>query len=263
MAPLPQQVTLLSQHQKRGCIAPALEPLGIELHEYAQFDTDQLGTFAGDVERTLSPIECAAHKARLACELTHSDWGLGSEGSFATGLAGVTWNTELLVLYDRQHDCQLVAKAEGPMALAMLRAENAQELQQQLQQYPQQGWILRRPDVIHKGLYHAGELTRLLTDDDWPLVLEPDFRALHSPLRRQRIAQAAANLAEQLKTACPDCDYPGFSVASHTTGLPCAVCSAPTRQVRVQHWRCNRCQHERQQVVSSLADPYFCALCNP
>lgn len=263
-AALPQRITLLSQHQKQACIAPELAPLGIEVSEYQQFDTDQLGTFAGEVERILSPLQCAAHKARLACELTDSDWGLGSEGSFGPGPAGITWNTELLVLYDRRHDCQLVAKAQGPVAVSVLRAASLQELEQRLQAHPNQGWIWRQPDVIHKGLYDAAAISALLAENGaWPLVLEPDFRALHSPERRQRIAQAASKLAQQLQSLCPACDYPGFAVAKRTPGLACAVCSAPTQQVQQQVWHCSRCEHEWQQPIEGAADPFYCALCNP
>jgi hypothetical protein len=63
-------VALLTKHDKAGMVAPALAPLGLEVLATDGFDTDTLGTFSGEVERTLSPLECARRKARLACELT-------------------------------------------------------------------------------------------------------------------------------------------------------------------------------------------------
>lgn len=257
----PDKIVLLSLHQKRDCIAPALAPLGIELSEYDQFNTDQLGTFAGEVERIHSPLECATQKARLACELADSDWGLGSEGSFGPGPAGILWNTELLVLYDRRHDCQLLAKAEGPVAVKPISVSNNEQLQQSLQAYSEQGWILRQPGVIHKGLYHAVDIENLCIS--WPITLEPDLRAMHSPERRRHIRQAAEALAQQLQNPCPSCDYPGFAVVTQTPGLPCEVCSAPTQQIKLQQWHCSRCGHESNKACETFADPYFCLLCNP
>jgi len=45
-------------------------------------DTDLLGTFSGEIERELSPMDAARQKCLLAMELTGADLAVASEGSF-------------------------------------------------------------------------------------------------------------------------------------------------------------------------------------
>jgi len=47
-----QKVAFLTQHGKEKFIAPLLEPfLGCDIVQTAGYDTDQLGTFSGEVQR--------------------------------------------------------------------------------------------------------------------------------------------------------------------------------------------------------------------
>lgn len=69
-----QTVGLLTKHKKAPLIAPILlSELGWELVLTESYDTDQLGTFAGEVERQLSPVDCAEKKhvrLHLYCSVT-------------------------------------------------------------------------------------------------------------------------------------------------------------------------------------------------
>lgn len=89
-----KNAALLTKHRKSQQLAPVLYDIGIELVEIDFFDTDELGTFSGEIERKLSPKDCALIKAKKAVELTGLNVGLGSEGSFGGGpLAGfMNWN---------------------------------------------------------------------------------------------------------------------------------------------------------------------------
>ena len=77
-----KNVVLSTLHQKARWIKPHLVSLGYELEESTLFDTDSLGTFSNEVERTLSPKESALAKAKKAGELRASDWGLGQRREF-------------------------------------------------------------------------------------------------------------------------------------------------------------------------------------
>lgn len=66
-----QRIGLLTRHGKQRIIAPLMDRhLGARLVHTDDFDTDSLGSFSGETPRTMSALECATHKARLACELT-------------------------------------------------------------------------------------------------------------------------------------------------------------------------------------------------
>ncbi len=65
---------IATKHRKEQVISPILEEaLGVKCIVSENIDTDVLGTFTGEVERTNSPLETA----RMKCELA-------SEGSFGS-----------------------------------------------------------------------------------------------------------------------------------------------------------------------------------
>ncbi|MFN3163213.1 MAG: DUF6671 family protein [Pseudohongiellaceae bacterium] len=170
-------VALLTRHHKANVIAPPLAVLGLEVHSTDAFDTDTLGTFSGEIERKLSPLDCARRKARLACELTGLSIGLGSEGSFGGGpLAGLmNWDEELLVLVDIEHDLEITAVSSGPVQLSEFAPHSVADVQRQLAPFPaDQGWILKLPNQISKGLVGPEQVAAQL--DDWQLTNEAACR---------------------------------------------------------------------------------------
>lgn len=268
-------VAMLTKHDKAGMVAPALSPLGLEVLAADGFDTDTLGTFSGEVERTLSPLECARRKARLACELTGLPVGLGSEGSFGGGpVPGlINWDEELLVLYDARDDFEIVALASGPVKVTGFEIESLPQLEGQLAGFdPGQAWIIRSADRVVKGLPDVGalqaELAALNLLEQERVVggvrIEPDLRAMHCPERQAYIQAAAQQLAERLQTFCPACTAPDFWQASLEQGLPCGWCGEPSEQPLATIRRCRACGHEmREPVAVEFADPGHCQWCNP
>lgn len=72
---------LTTKHQKLDLIAPILErELGMKmvLHEA---DTDELGTFSGEIERTSPALETASQKAKIGMKALGLPLGIASEGS--------------------------------------------------------------------------------------------------------------------------------------------------------------------------------------
>jgi hypothetical protein len=266
------EAAILTRHGKEKILGPVLEAgLGVQLAHTDGYDTDRLGTFSGEVPRTLSPLACARKKAELACEMTGTDVGLGSEGSYGGGPFGalIPWNTEIIVWYDRARDWQIVASAAGPTSAAKETFPDAETLLEFASGVEAgQGVILRSGQSLVKGIADACALKRVLeelpvSDRAGPYTLEFDLRAHHSPERRKRIGEAAENLVNRLLSLCPDCARPGFWFDQAIFGLPCQACGYPTERVGCRVARCESCGREQQQVLAESADPLYCSCCNP
>jgi hypothetical protein len=220
-----QRVALITKHEKARWIAPYLAPLGYEVFESSMFDTDILGTFSGEVERTLSPMDAALTKATKACELTQTDWGLGSEGSFGGGPAPgmINWNDELLCLYQASTGMAIYAHAAGPTSVQELTLNGKVPLKQKLLLLPKQCWILRIDKGIQKGLSGEQLLDRLeqISASSQNIKIEPDLRAMNCPQRQQMITKAAEDLVRRLSETCPQCQAFNFVIKEKHAGLHC------------------------------------------
>ncbi|MEC5152555.1 hypothetical protein [Cryobacterium sp. GrIS_2_6] len=71
-------------------------------------DTDQFGTFAGDIPRPLSPRDSARAKAQLGMQIAGTGLGLASEGTFTSGFGLIVENIELLVFIDNTLGLEIV-----------------------------------------------------------------------------------------------------------------------------------------------------------
>jgi len=271
-----QQAALLTKHQKLPLIAPALAAVGIKLQLAEGFDTDSLGTFAGEVPRQLSPVDCVKTKAKLAAELTALPLGLGSEGSFGGGpLPGlINWDDELLCLYDASSGQFMIAHAAGPVPLSAIETADLAQLRTHIeQQDPQQGWICSADNLLLKGLVGFDAMLAALTEAGLVLSdsalsckirLSADLRAHLCPSRRLYIQQAAVQLAARLQSRCPQCAAPDFWRSGADQGLPCTACHYPTQKIKTYHKSCSCCGHtESEAVQQTFADPAHCPLCNP
>ncbi|RUO23291.1 hypothetical protein CWE08_01165 [Aliidiomarina iranensis] len=263
---------LVTQHEKGKLIAPVLQEIGIRVVENSSWDTDQLGTFAGEVERRLTPHECALEKAKQAIKLTGLGIGLGSEGSFGGGpLPGViNWNEEILCFYQPEHERVIYARASGAFPGKSFVLEQISDLEH-VEELSNQGlhWIVKINDEILKGL-NLAMLTEALTIADqhglltWPIKVEPDLRAMYCPPRQQMIKKAAEDLARRLQALCPECSEPNFVVKHQEKGLPCELCSLPTQLPSHEVLHCEACEHtEKLGVAATSADSQHCQWCNP
>ncbi len=260
-------VVLVSKHKKGAIIAPFLAKLGLRLQEYTDFDTDILGTFSGEIERTLSPKECALAKAKKACELANSDIGLGSEGSFGGGpMAGfVNWNQEIICYYQKPSNTVIYAIAEGPCKIGNLKASSIEELLGKLSKHPGQHWIYRHGAEAIKGLTQSQLIAGFESGEfNLTVELEPDLRAMHCPERRAMIAKATEDLMRRLTNACPSCQRVDFVEKDVERGLPCQWCHAPTNLVKATIRKCEHCGYtETTKTANEFADPSQCQYCNP
>lgn len=274
-----RRAVLLTQHGKETVLAPVLaEAVGCRVERIDGYDTDRLGSFSRDVERIGNQLETARRKARIGMELSGCDLGLASEGAFGpdpfTGF--VPWNVELVVLIDDREGLEVAGLAQGAARSLHRRVRDEEGLRTFAREagFPEHKLMLRPDDEhdprIRKGLGDWAALSEAFaaasaeSAEGWVFV-ENDLRAFCNPTRMTMIRSAAEDLAARLNSPCPACRTPGFWITGHTPGLPCRLCTAPTRLPKSQTWACLRCAHSEDHAAGSAvdADPLRCDHCNP
>jgi hypothetical protein len=274
-----ERIALLTKHGKERTIAPVLESvLGCRIELVAGYDTDQLGTFTGEIPRAGTQLEAARRKARIGMELSGLPLGLASEGSFGPDpFAGIfPWNVEMVVLIDDRREIEVVGVGQGKASFShrLVADWPAAEAFAREAEFPGHQLVARPegPDDprIRKGIDTWADLqaafARALEQASNGLVfLETDLRAHANPTRREVIRLAAEDLAAKLNSPCPACGRPGFWTVDRVPGLPCAACGSPTRESRAEILGCLRCEHRetRERTDPRQADPGRCDYCNP
>ncbi len=273
-----QTVAFLTQHGKETLLAPLLEPVfGCRIQRVEGYDTDQLGTFSGEVRRLDNQIETARQKARIGMALSGLHLGIASEGAVVSDpMSGlVPWNIEVLVWLDQQAEFEVIGIAQGP-ALSLHRAvQTFTDLETFATHagFPTHHLVMRPESEsdrrIYKGISDWAQLKQTFIDCQKQAAngyvhVEHDHRAFCHPTRQAMIRNAAQDLLKKFQSMCPRCETPGFAVTAHTAGLPCLACGRPTSLPRAYTLRCNACHHTEERPSSeSTADPSRCDTCNP
>ena len=108
-----RKLLIATKHEKEKVIAPILEKeLGVSWFVINDFDTDELGTFTGEIERKDDPIITARKKCLLAIELTNCDLAVASEGSFGPHptIYFVPADDEFLLFFDKKNDLEIIVR---------------------------------------------------------------------------------------------------------------------------------------------------------
>ena len=270
---------LTSQHEKQRLVAPSFrEVLGVELLERA-LDTDQFGTFSGDIERSASPLDTAIAKARLGMKESGLPLGMASEGSVGPDpfIPFVISDIEHLVWVDAERDI-VVSESHRSLDIraASTRTFVGAELGDFLQRadFPRHRLIVKAENSspLHcaKGIGSAQELEAAITECSsysatGAVIVESDLRAHCSPSRQANIAAAARLLALRISTHCPDCHTPGWGKVGVERGLLCRDCSSfVEKAVRADVLGCVKCDFKKLEPrAESRADPAICNWCNP
>lgn len=274
-----RKLVIATMHGKEAVLAPLLQnELGVQIVLPQQLDTDQFGTFSGERERTLSPLETAVAKCRAAMELTGCDLAVASEGSFGAHplLGFVNSDEEIVVLVDRKNQLQVAAKALSTVTNfngATIHSLHQLDDFAKAAQFPSHALIIRSAkndtsDLL-KGIKDKAvlqERAELLLKKQGSFYVETDMRAHYNPMRMQVIEVAAKKLIDKLRETCPACSMPGFDVVEVVPGLPCTFCGSATRSTQYFIKRCQCCEHETTEWYphgKEGEDPMYCDTCNP
>jgi ribosomal protein S27AE len=98
--------------------------------------------------------------------------------------------------------------------------------------------------------------------------IETDNRAHFYEERRSVICQCGLELVVKLRSLCPRCRSPGFSMTSFIKGLSCEVCGMETDPAKEEIWSCPNLACDYQEVkprkdgLTGLT-PAECDWCNP
>ena len=272
-----QRVLLASKHAKERVIAPAFyQALGCQVIA-ADFDTDQFGTFSGEVPRPANPYDTCVLKAKAAAAQTDYQWVIASEGSFGPHPSNpfAAFSHEIMVFVDLQHDWTIAEHvATSNTNYMMMDVEPGTDITPFLNaaQFPSHGLVLQVQGtglVLAKGITDADLLLSLMEQgfsEAGSLRLSTDMRAMMNPTRMQVLHTLALKLTQRILTPCASCHAPGFGFVATAGQLPCALCGALTSMPQYDVWGCVACTHKEQRSRADQvlqADPAYCQFCNP
>lgn len=267
-----------TMHGKDQVIAPVLESsIGVKCFTPSGFNTDTLGTFSGEIERMRDPVETVRTKCLLAMELTGSDLGIASEGSFGPhpSIPFLNADDEWLIFMDRKHNIEiLVRELSFETNYQGKEVSTGDALEDFLikVKFPQHAVMVRTlQQPLHwiKGIGSREclmEAMNQLQIGEDPFWIETDMRAMHNPTRMRVIEKLAHKLSKAILSTCPSCSMPGFVVTADTRGLPCALCGLPTPSVLSHIYTCQNCLFKQVMHFpfgKKLEDPMYCHHCNP
>lgn len=273
-----RKIVIATKHQKEQVIAPLLfNEFGLIGFTPRQLDTDILGTFTGEIERKLSPIEAAKQKCLLAMEQEKCNMAIASEGSFGPhpSLFFVNSDDEILVFMDKRNNIEIIAREVSTKTnfnaqiinnLTELHAFATNAL------FPSHALIIRAEKAsnneIMKGINNWDELDNAFNyfkQKYGKAYVETDMRACFNPTRMNVIEKATVQLIKKIKSVCPSCQTPGFSVKKIIRGLPCKLCNLPTDTPKIHIYCCNNCHLEKEEKIlgKEFEDPMNCSFCNP
>lgn len=275
-----RRIALTTRHGKQKALAmPFALGLGASL-ELIAADTDALGTFSGEVERTEDALGTCHRKALMGMEQTGLLLGLASEASFGPhpSLPLLAVGQELLVFVDRESGLTLVEqRLEWRTNYAQLLLEPGDDPAPWLRRvrFPSHGVMARPADAAagpwQKNLGSPAALRAALAacraaDPGGRVWLETDMRAHRNPTRMRSIRKLGIALVRRLATPCPACAAPGWGLLATEPGLPCRSCGTPTELTATEVWGCQGCGHRERRTRRdglAAADPGQCPWCNP
>jgi len=274
---------LTTKHAKSIAIAPPFwEKLEASVLEYV-VDTDQLGTFSGEIEREGNALECARRKCEWSLERLGDkvEFALASEGSFGPHpfIPFLPCDHEILYFIDRRHGFHLylshLSEKTNYRTETVDSLEGLQKLDEEVQ-FPSHALILRPNSretkvPIFKGVETQSALEVAFKEciknaSGSKVWIETDMRAQFNPSRMRVIGELADKLAQRLGTPCPKCTTPGWGKVRVEKGLECTLCGSETELVKSEIFGCVKCDYEETTGRADgliNAEPGNCSYCNP
>jgi len=289
------RASLATKHAKLALVAPPLwSTLGMTVIS-VDVDTDNLGTFSGEIPRPASQLETARRKARLGMEVTGLPLGLASEGSVVDpwGVGAFAVDRELVVLVDDTRHLTIIGRATGTDVIAFATTLDPDEVtdgrvadlvrRADLGRHhvvvcpdgaaptgpdgaPDPTWLAATTKAVGDAATLRAAVTRAAgVSPVGRARVEPDLRAHLCPSRQRVIAAAAADLAHRLATTCPTCASPGWGTDGAAGNRICSWCGGPTDEPAAVRWACPACGVTEQRPLppEQPGDPGRCQRCNP
>lgn len=276
---LGRKLVVATKHEKEKIMSPLLESaLGVEIVIPIDFDTDQFGTFSGEIERPVDPLEAARKKCSIACELYQCSLAIASEGSFGPHptLHFLAGDDEIVLLIDLENNLEFKARSLSTKTNfngALLTSWSEVKEFAQKVFFPSHGLILRNKrdgmEGLIKGVRTWNELERSvekLISDFGQVFIETDMRAMHNPTRMEVIKDATKKLIENIYRTCPNCNTPGLEIVALKDGLPCSQCGLPTKSIMAYQYGCQKCNFTKEELYpkgKTMETPMYCDWCNP
>jgi hypothetical protein len=274
-----RRVVIATMHGKEKVIGPLLkEDLAVRIVVPKKFNSDQFGTFSGEIERTEDILQTARRKCEHAMELTGCDMAIASEGSFGPhpSLFFVPCDDEFLLFIDKKNKLEFWSRSISTDTnfggKTIKTIEEALDFTNQIG-FPNHRVIIRNTEngveFIRKGIGNLEDLENYLNyalKSFGTCFIETDMRAMYNPKRMAVIADATQQLLDKIASVCPTCEMPGFSISKSLQGLPCEQCEFPTASVKAHIKTCGCCGHEESVVFPNgkmKEDPMYCNNCNP
>lgn len=274
-----QKLLIATKHSKEQVMAPFLErALLVSCFTEPDYDTDVLGTFSGEIERTLDPIQTLRKKAMDAAQRYRCNLVVANEGSFGPHplIPFSHADEEWVIFMDLEDGLELIAR-EISTATNFCGKEIYSEKElidfAARAGFPGHGLILKSAEcnweTLYKGISDKKELIahfRSINSKYGKAYIETDMRACYNPSRMLVIEKATQNLIEKIKSLCPSCQWPGFEVSEARKGLPCQLCGWPTSGIKSHLYACRKCGFSVKKSFpfgKYSEDPQYCFVCNP
>ncbi|MEN8928549.1 MAG: DUF6671 family protein [Flavobacteriales bacterium] len=274
-----RKLLIATKHEKEKVIAPLLEKtLGVTCVTTKNFDTDVLGTFSGEIERELDPIATVRKKCLMAMNASNCDLGVASEGSFGQHpyLFFAKADEEFLIFIDLKNNLEIIARelsTDTNFEGKTIKTKKELISFAEAIKFPTHGLILRKSEknktdiiTVIKDEVVLLQAYEKLSEESDSVYVETDMRAMHNPTRMTVIEHATKKLIAKIISCCPQCETPGFEIATALKGLKCSLCGLPTKSTLSFIYKCKQCEYckeEKYPNKKTTEDPMYCNYCNP
>lgn len=273
-----EAIAVATKHGKLAQIQPAFTLLPEWELQLVEIDTDQFGTFSGELSRSLSAKETAAAKAKAGALALGLDFGLASEGTIGQhpGIPFINADTEILALvclsknftvFESHVSTEIFAKS-----LIVTSDSNLEALASEMDIPNHAANVYSgksKTKILHKGISSSEEFITLVSQSlealGEDLLVESDFRAMNSPSRQANIAACAEKLVKRISSCCPECQEIGWGKVGYEYGLPCIQCDQVSQTAaHSEVYGCVACPHKKLVSLGiESIDPSRCDSCNP
>lgn len=270
---------IATNHKKEQVLAPILEEkLGVKCVVSNYFNTDQFGTFSGEVERKDDPKTTVKKKCLTAMSIENIDLAVASEGSFGSHPYSffTSANEEWIVLIDLKNGLEIYARE-----ISTETNFNGTKIESEMEllafakqvQFPSHALIIK--DKKEGATFFAKGIVdeKVLIDTFHfyqshysQVYVETDMRAMHNPMRMKVIENTVHKLIDKINSCCPICSVPGFDVVKVIDGLPCQICHLPTNSTLSHIYACLKCGYSEEKKFpysKEFEEPMYCNYCNP